>query len=109
MARIPPTLISVETTSEGAARVLWSSLHCGREEDFSGREFGVCCHAVSELGCQKAALAWELYLQASLELISLLETEEKKCLLHSNTGICLRVSKMLVRTLWYICGHCLSG
>lgn len=40
MARIPAALIPVETKSEGAAGVLWSSLHCGREEDFSGGDLG---------------------------------------------------------------------
>lgn len=50
MARLLPALIPMETKSERAARVLWSSLHLGREERLSGGEFRllVHCHATGD-------------------------------------------------------------
>ena len=51
MARLPPTLIPVETKSKRAVRVLWSSLYLRREEHLSGGEFRILvhCHAISEV------------------------------------------------------------
>lgn len=111
MARLPPALMPVETKSERAGRVLWSSLHLGREEHLSGGEFRILvhCHAISEVRLPDSCLSLGV-IHASISLADFSPWEWRQgeaCV--TQQKIDLSGSEMLVRTLWYLCGHCLLG